>query len=183
MTTIQKPNYFVFTGGPGAGKTSVLEELARRHHLVVPEVARAIIQHQQATGGNAMHTGNRLVYRDLMLEKSIADYLQWTNNSEQAIFFDRGIPDLYSYSKRFCNGLTPRVTDAVAQYRYNQTVFLFPAWEEIYCHDAERKQSFQEAIETYDAVKEGYTACQYTLIELPKASIAERVDFILQHVN
>ena len=34
---------FVLTGPPGAGKTSVLRELARRGHAVVEEAATAVI--------------------------------------------------------------------------------------------------------------------------------------------
>lgn len=52
-------NFFIFTGGPGSGKTSVLNELAQRGYLIVPEVARAIIKQQQDIGGNAIHTGDR----------------------------------------------------------------------------------------------------------------------------
>lgn len=37
---IQKPNFYLFTGGPGAGKSTVIELLAKQNKLVVPEVAR-----------------------------------------------------------------------------------------------------------------------------------------------
>ncbi len=45
---INKTNYFILTGGPGSGKTTTLNELAHRGFLTVPEVARAIIQKQNA---------------------------------------------------------------------------------------------------------------------------------------
>ncbi len=50
----------------------------------------------------------------------------------QLFFFDRGIPDLYGYAKTFCHQEHQPVNDAVEQYRYCQTAFLFPPWEEIY---------------------------------------------------
>ena len=37
-------NLFIITGGPGAGKTTVLTELQRLGFTCVPEVARQIIQ-------------------------------------------------------------------------------------------------------------------------------------------
>ena len=70
---INKSNFFIFTGGPGSGKTSVLNELNKRGYFIVPEVAREIIKAQRAISGDAIHTGNRDAFRDLMLEQSIAD--------------------------------------------------------------------------------------------------------------
>ena len=37
-------NFFILTGGHGSGKTTVLDELAKRGYLIVPEVARVIIK-------------------------------------------------------------------------------------------------------------------------------------------
>ena len=113
---------FIFTGGPGAGKTTVLNALQQRGFNVMPEVARAIIQTQKINGGDAHHMGNRQAYTALMLEQSIADYLR-VKNTDEPVFFDRGIPDLYSYTHQFCGGVTPLVKASIKQYRYNQTVF------------------------------------------------------------
>lgn len=176
----QKNNYFIFTGGPGAGKTATINELKKRGNLAVDEVARTIIKEQHRTGGNATHGGNRKVYCDLMLHASIADYLKMQSINNKIIFFDRGIPDVYSYANRFVAGVTEEQIKAVNLHRYNTQVFLFPPWEEIYCHDLERKQNFQEAVATYDAIRAAYPACGYTLIEVPKTSIALRAEFILE---
>lgn len=183
MTSIIRPNYYLFTGGPGAGKTTVLRELEHQGYLVVAEVARAIIKKQRDTGGNATHMGDRKIYCDLMLKESIADYIKMLSFTDKIILFDRGIPDLYSYSNRFCGGVTPAINELVNHYRYNQKVFLFPPWPEIYCHDAERKQDLGEAIDTYHAVTEAYTACGYEMIEVPKDSITARVEFIMQKIK
>jgi predicted ATPase len=178
MKKIEKPNFFLFSGGPGAGKTTVIEELKRQGHTTVPEAARSIIRHQKATGGHATHDGNRLAYTDLMLAKSMEDFTQLMV-IDVPIFFDRGLPDLYSYSDRFCGGVTQAVEQAIQQYRYNPIAFIFPPWPEIYCHDTERKQSLEEAVETWHAVMNGYQKCGYTPIEVPKASVENRVEFIL----
>lgn len=175
---IQKPNFYLFTGGPGAGKTAVIEELKRQNQFVVPEAARSIIRHQKATGGNATHDGDRLIYTELMLKQSIEDFKQMAL-LEQLVYFDRGLPDLYSYTVRYCGGVPKVVQQSIDHYRYNPIVFLFPPWPEIYCHDTERKHTFQEAIDTWEAVKTGYAACGYLTIDVPKASVDERVKFIL----
>jgi len=181
-TTISiKNNFFILTGGPGSGKTSVLEAFENCGYVVVPEVARSIIKEQQSIGREATHTGNRIAFCDLMLNQSILDYKNHLI-VPQTVFFDRGIPDLYGYAKRFCNGITEEIEQATKTYRYNPTVFLFPPWPEIYNEDTERKQDFNEAIDTYQVVKEAYKVCGYQIIEIPKTTINERVEYILQRL-
>ena len=43
---IYKPNFFVFTGGPGVGKTTLLRHLQASGERVVEETARAVIREQ-----------------------------------------------------------------------------------------------------------------------------------------
>lgn len=176
-----KNNFFILTGGPGSGKTSVLEALKNCGYVVVPEVARSIIKEQQSFGGEATHAGNRIAFCNLMLNQSVTDYKNHLI-VPQTVFFDRGIPDLYGYAKRFCNGITEEIEQATKLYRYNPTVFLFPPWPEIYNEDTERKQDFNEAMDTYQVVKEAYKVCGYQIIEIPKTTINERVEYILQRL-
>lgn len=178
----KKLNYFIFSGGPGVGKTSVIEQLNRQGHQTVPEPARDIIRHQRAIGGNATHDGDRLRYTHLMLEKSIEDFKRY-QSLDKPVFFDRGLPDLYCYNEEFCGGVIPEVQQAVESYHYNPHVFIFPPWPEIYCHDSERKQNFNEAINTWHAVMDGYPKCGYIPIEVPKLTIDERIEFILTMVK
>lgn len=180
MISIKK-NFYLFTGGPGTGKTSVINQLTQQGYITVREAAREIIQIQHATGGNATHQGDRIRYRNLMLEQSIDDFLNHTA-LEEPVFFDRGIPDLCSYTKRFCEGENKAVTQAVKHYRYQAQAFIFPPWPDIYCHDEERKQSYEEAVTTYHALIDGYTHSGYTLIHVPQGSIEQRITFILDRL-
>ena len=45
-----KYNFYVITGGPGAGKTSVLENLASKGYGYIPETARQIIRERLSKG-------------------------------------------------------------------------------------------------------------------------------------
>ena len=55
-------HFFVVTGGPGAGKTTLIEELARRGFLPVPESGRAIIRKEIQTGVNALSWADRIAH-------------------------------------------------------------------------------------------------------------------------
>jgi predicted ATPase len=48
--------------------------------------------------------------------------------------------------------------------------------------NTERKQDFASAQQTFELLKQVYVECGYELIELRKLSVAERADFILDHL-
>lgn len=57
-------HFFIVTGGPGAGKTSLLAELARRGFQTIPESGRAIIREEMARGGDALPWSDRIAYAE-----------------------------------------------------------------------------------------------------------------------
>lgn len=172
----------MITGGPGSGKTTLLLELGKRGLGCAPEVARQIIQEQVETQGDALPWANRQRYTELMLERSIESYLQHRSTAEPT-FSDRGIPDSLCYARLI--GLADQATlkRACDQYRYAPRVFLAPAWPEIYKPDAERKQDFAEAERTANLMREVYEECGYEVVELPRTTVGERVEFILTNLN
>ncbi len=175
-------NFHIFSGGPGAGKTTTLEALRARGYLCVDEAARQILKEQAASGGDATHDGDQARYRDLMLARGVHDYRAVTETTAP-VFFDRAIPELSGYGNAPGEGDPPRVRQAIADHRYNETVFVFPAWEAIYAHDAERKHSFAHAVAVYEMVCAVYPKFGYLVVEVPCVSVEERATFILERVR
>lgn len=179
---MERPNFFILTGGPGAGKTTLLEGLKSLGYFCVDEVARKIIQEQHLIGGDALHDGDQRKFADLMLTRSIAAYEQ-VDERAAPVFFDRGLPELVGYGP-FVGHETPAYFHkAAALFRFNKKVFILPPWPEIYGQDDERKQDFAEAVESWRLSAETYPKLGYELVEVPKAGIADRVDFVLAHTK
>jgi predicted ATPase len=178
---IEKHNFYILTGGSGSGKTTLIDALRRVGHGCVAEVARPILQAQRLSGGNATHDGDQVKYRDLMFEPSVETF-QAMAEEKAPVFFDRGLPDLIGYCDLIGTAVPEDLAEAISNYRYNATVFIAPPWPEIYVHDAERKQGFEEAIQTYEVLVKAYGACGYRLVELPKVSVPERLAFLLARV-
>jgi predicted ATPase len=62
---------------------------------------------------------------------------------------------------------------------YANIVFYTPIWEKIYIKDTERKEDIISAIKIEEILLSCYKSFGYTLIEIPKLAITQRVDFIL----
>ncbi|BAQ70387.1 hypothetical protein NHU_03247 [Rhodovulum sulfidophilum] len=170
-------HFFVVTGGPGAGKTSLITELARRGFHTIPESGRAIIREEMASGGDALPWADRAAYAGRMLEQNLSAY-----STAQAlpgpVIFDRGIPDIIGYLTLCGLPVPPHIAAAAEAASYNARVFLAPFWAEIFTQDKERKQSRAEAEATCAVMRETYTALGYQITELPRADIATRADFV-----
>jgi predicted ATPase len=61
-------------------------------------------------------------------------------------------------------------------------IFILPPWKEIYVTDEERKQSWEEALNTYDAMRKVYDRYGYDVLEVPKEDVEKRVEFILRNI-
>lgn len=137
---VSNPNLFVVSGGPGSGKTTVLQELERRGHSFAPGVARQIIQEQVESGRMALPWCDREAYTVLMLERSIGSYLAHTPTLRPT-FSDRGIPDALGYAQLIGLSNDEFILNACRQYRYARLVFLAPPWREIYGTDNEQNRT------------------------------------------
>ncbi|MBM1816464.1 AAA family ATPase [Pseudosulfitobacter pseudonitzschiae] len=174
-------HFFVVTGGPGAGKTSLITELARRGFHTIPESGRAIIREEMAHGGDALPWADRLAYAERMLERDLRGYSDAQALSGPVIF-DRGIPDILGYLTLCGLPVPPHVAAAAKAASYNARVFLAPYWDEIFTQDTERKQSHAEAEATCAVMRETYTALGYKITELPRADFVTRADFVCKQM-
>ena len=173
---------FVVTGGPGSGKSTLIETLQRREFASMPEAGRAIIRDQVKIGGTALPWADKAMFAELMLGWELRSWHE-ASALKRAVLMDRGVPDVIGYLA-LCGLPVPTHVEAAAQmYRYNRKVFIAPYWEEIFGQDAERKQDHKEAEETAQVMADTYMRFGYQLVELPRVSVEARVAFVLDHLN
>lgn len=168
---------FVVTGGPGSGKTSLIEALARQGMRTMPEAGRAIIQDQVAIGGTSLPWADRAMFAELMLGWDLRSWSE-ARLSDGPVFMDRGLPDIIGYLTLCGLPVPPHVEAAARLHRYNRRVFLAPFWGAIFTQDAERRQDDTEAKETAAVMARTYSRLGYQLIKLPLTDINERVRFV-----
>lgn len=173
---------FVVTGGPGSGKSSLIDALSRRGLHTMPEAGRAIIRDQVGIGGTALPWADRTLFAELMLGWELRSWHEAAAGGAP-VLMDRGIPDVLGYLT-LCGLPVPAHVEAAARtHHYNRRVFLAPHWDAIFTQDAERRQDRQEAEATGRIMAETYTRLGYRIIELPLAGIEARADFVADRLR
>jgi predicted ATPase len=173
--------FFVLTGGPGSGKTTLVEALSQAGHARTIEAGRGVIQDQMAIGGPALPWRDPAAFAELMLSWEMRSY-HAARDRNGLVFFDRGIPDVIGYLRLVGFKVPKHMERAAETFRYNRRVLIAPPWPEIFRQDNERKQTLEEAARTCDAMIAAYEAYGYELIELPRVPVAERLRFVLAAV-
>ncbi|WP_269930358.1 AAA family ATPase [Aminobacter sp. HY435] len=172
--------FFVLTGGPGSGKTTLIAALAGAGHATSVEAGRGIIQNQVAIDGPALPWRDRALFAELMLSWEMRSHAV-AQATPGPVYFDRGVPDVVGYLRLSKITVPGHVEQAARQFRYNPMVFMLPYWPEIFTQDSERKQHHDEARRTHEAMVETYTGLGYQLLEVPIAPVEERLAFVLDH--
>lgn len=174
-----KPIYII-TGGPGFGKTQLIEELRNSGYLCSGEFARDLIESQVASRGEILPWKNPRLFQQQVLKKRIEFFESVPQG--QIAFADRGIPDQLAFAEY--NGFSkPDILIEMAEkYRYATNVFLTPPWREIFENDLIRTETFEEAQKIDRQIRKTYADLHYRIIELPLLSVESRKDKILQTI-
>jgi|GEM_PF-108774 len=175
---IVKNNYVIISGCSGGGKSTLLSELASRGYSVILEPGRQIVKEQTAINGDALPWTNLKKFLDLALSRYLFQFNS-QKDQQQLLFFDRGIID----SVQLNTSQPEYFRNAAKNFRYNRLVFLVPPWQEIFTSDKERKHSFESAKNEFDELLIKYKNFGYETILIPKVSVKERADFILEKLG
>lgn len=174
--------FIVLTGGPGGGKTSLIEALADEGFRTAPESGRAVIREELARGGSALPWSDRAAFADAMAALDEAAYAAARAQGGVTIF-DRGLPDVLGYLA-LCGLPAPDdLHQAALRLRYTSPVFLAPFWPDIYTGDAERRQDAAEAAETARVMRWTYQGLGYEVTDLPLAPVPKRVRFLRERLS
>ena len=166
-------HFHVITGASGAGKSTLITALGDLGHATIPEAARAVLREQRECNSNMLPSIDRAAFMQAVLARSIGDY-ETALSLAKPVFFDRGIPEWLRFLDPGSNHW-----QMAARCRYASTVFLAEPWPEIYVCDHERQASFEQAARSYEATVSAYVQAGYRTRTIPKASVSERVAFIL----
>ena len=171
---------YIITGGPGFGKTALIDELRSRGHLCSGEFARQTIEQQQQMGGDLLPWKRPRQFQEEILRLR-KDFFESVLEKEIA-FADRGLPDQLAFARYRGFGTPDLLKESAENYQYAPLVFVTPPWPEIFINDSIRSETYAEAILIHKAILDTYSELNYQIIELPLISVTERADFIFQTI-
>ncbi|WP_369993767.1 AAA family ATPase [Winogradskyella sp.] len=176
------PIKVVIAGGPGTGKTSIINRLKKQGFVCFDEISRQVTLQARKDGIEQLFLTEPLLFSEKLLEGRVQQFLDASNTKEFVVFLDRGIPDVLAYMDYIGDEYPQHFIDACKTNTY-EYVFVLAPWQEIFTSDNERYENFEQAVEIHEHLLKTYMRFGYQLIDVPFGSIEERTDFILQELN
>jgi predicted ATPase len=171
-------NWYVISGGPGTGKTTLITLLQLRGYATVPEMARHYIDEQLALGKSFNEVENHQVaFQHAVLERQLA--AEKLLPFDRVTFFDRGIPDTLAYYQYHKLPEDELITKAVAACSYKKVFLLDPL---PIVSDYARKETERQQHDLCKRIREVYASLPFPTVRVPVMSPNERVEFVLSNV-
>ena len=171
-------NWYVITGGPSSGKTTVLNELAELGYTVYPEAARMLINKEIKKGKsikeirrNEAEFQRRVLKIKIEVEKSAP--------KDKIVFFDRAIPDSIAYYQ-IC-GLDSEEVLKFCKKKVYKKIFLFEQLP--FDQDYARVENNKTIEKLNKLLRESYENLGYEVINIPAMSVKDRAKKILSEID
>jgi predicted ATPase len=174
---MQQTNWYVITGAPCSGKTTVICELEQRGYRVVHELARAYIE-KQIDKGNSLDQ----IKADLWLfERHILNEkvkIETRLPAKTLIFFDRAVPDSIAYFN--IASLDPREPMKKSRCCWYKKIFLFERLD--FKKEPIRSEDESLAKRLDILLEQAYRQVGYEVDRVPVLSVQNRVQYVLDHL-
>ncbi len=172
----------VITGGPGSGKTTLINHLEEEGYICIHEISREVILEAQKEGIEQLFLENPMLFSEKLLEGRLKQFQDTSSHKASFVFYDRGMPDVTAYMDYLDTHYPKKFSNTCDSNRYD-LVFLLPPWESIYEQDNERYESFEQAERLYQFLLDGYKKYDYKVVEVPTGTIEDRTAYMLEHLK
>ncbi len=172
-------NWIVISGPPSSGKTTLINALDHLGYKTNGDISRLIIENHLKEGNNI----SQIRENDETLQKEIL--LAMVNKAEELsikelIFHDYSFPDNIPYLK--INNLNiPHEFIFYSKYYKFRNIYICEPLS--FVRDGIRTESLSEQKELYNLIWENYLSLGYNPILLPRLSLNERINLIINNLK
>lgn len=173
--------WYAVAGGPSAGKTTLVNELAKLGYKTQPEAVRILLERELAKGKKLEQ-----IQGTAELQKAIYNLQLGMENAapkNEIVFFDRGLPEGIAYC-RFNNLKLEEYSTANRQIFKNRYCKIFFCEQLPFNKDNIRVEDEKAAFELSRLIRAAYADLDYDIIDLPPVEfVADRVKLVLVEIG
>ncbi len=171
----------VVTGGPGSGKTTLVDALGKLGFATVPEAAIQVIDELNdelgLEGQKAWRSENRADFQTRVIHRQVA--LEERCSAEGTTFLDRGRLDGLAYCRHFGQPVPAELERLAPLARYDR-VFVLDTLSDFADRGATGRTSDRAAsIAIRERIEEVYREHGYAAVRVPEMDVGRRVEFVL----
>ena len=175
----RQTNWYVITGGPGSGKTTIVNLLKERGYITTFEHARHYLDTQRLKGKTIEDV--RKQQREFQLGVLDMQIEQESQISPDVlVFLDRAIPDALAYYRFFNLPEDEKLTEALRTVSYKK-VFILDCLPLVNDYARTEDEIAQKKI--HALLVEVYESLGFPIVHVPVLPPEERVDFILKNLR
>jgi predicted ATPase len=173
-----KTNWYVITGGPGAGKTTTVNLLSARGYKITIEHARHYIDTQRQNGKTVEEIRrNQKEFQLSVLEMQIKQ--EAGLSPDELVFLDRAIPDALAYYRFLHLTEDKQLLKALESVSYKK-IFILDCLRLVKDYARVEDEAAQKTIQ--QLLIEVYTSLNFPIVRVPVLPPEKRVDFILENL-
>lgn len=171
-------NWYVLTGGPGCGKTTMANMLRERGYNTTIEHARHFLYTQRIKGRSVEEVRKnqeefQLGVLNMQMEQEAII------PAEQLYFLDRALPDSLAYYYYLHLKPDKRLLEALQKVYYKK-IFLLDLLPLVNDHFRKEDEAAQKRI--HQLIHEVYSSLPFPVVQVPVLPPEDRADFILNHL-
>lgn len=175
---IKTTNWYVITGGPSTGKTTVINLLSERGYKTTIEHARHYIDTMKDEGNTVEEIrANKRQFQLGVLDMQIDQEAELSPSD--IVFLDRAIPDAMAYYQFLDLEYNQKLLDAVQQVSYKK-IFILDRLP--FVNDYARTEDEQAQKLIHKLIIEVYQLLGFPVVFVPVASPDKRIEFILKNL-
>ena len=172
--------WYVLTGGPSTGKTTLLQQLQALHYSTIPEAARQIIDEFLARGISIESLrADELKFQAMVAKRKAS--LEASVDPQSITFFERGMHDTLAYVRYYNFAIDSQLATLLNQAHYSRVFLLEPL--DVYHDDYARVEDANFTRQLHQLLYDAYSEFNMKPITIPNLPVKDRLNLIISNLD
>tara|TARA_X000000950_G_scaffold175716_1_gene213575 strand:- start:8940 stop:9482 length:543 start_codon:yes stop_codon:yes gene_type:complete len=167
----------VISGGPGGGKTTIINSLKDKGYYCYDEISRELIKKYKKKYNQNIFFENPLEFSNILWEKREEQYKNSIIQKKyDKVFFDRSLLDITSYLE-FIGKRNLNLERKLTNLKYD-IIFLIKPIKKNYKIDFSRHEDFSQSLKIHNILERNYKN-HFKTVNVPFEKLKDRLKFII----